>query len=108
MREMYYCKFFLNYITLLIKFKFYFKIRKYHEISDEDRPIFKLIQTNIAIVLGYTLSDMLNIVLNFFSQSKYKSNGDIFILIHHCFSLYGFTYALVSLRSYMLKFLSYC
>ena len=50
-----------------------------------------LVKTNIAIVMGYAISDMIIILLN------YKIIGDAFTLFHHCLSLYGYSHALVSL-----------
>ena len=93
----------MYYGPTLVLIIFITKNRNYQEIADEDKPILNIIQTNIAIVIGYTLSDILNIVLNFLTQPKYKSSGDIFTLIHHCFSLYGFSYALVSSILFTLK-----
>ena len=50
-----------------------------------------LVKTNIAIVMGYVLSDVIIIVLN------YKIIGDAFTLFHHALSIYGYTNALVNI-----------
>lgn len=58
-----------------------------------------LVKTNIAIVMGYAISDMIIILLN------YKIIGDAFTLFHHCLSLYGYSHALAySVMPYFANF----
>lgn len=62
-----------------------------------------LVKTNIAIVMGYTLSDMTIILFN------YKIIGDVFTLLHHSFSLIGYGYALTySVMPYFANFRLIC
>ncbi len=51
-----------------------------------------LVNTNIAIVIGYALSDIIIIV------SNYKIIGDAFTIFHHLLSLYGYSNALVNIK----------
>lgn len=63
----------------------------------------KLVKTNIAIVMGYTLSDMTIIVYN------YIIIGDAFTLLHHSFSLFAYSYALTySVMPYFANFRLIC
>jgi len=63
----------------------------------------KLVRTNIAIVMGYTFSDMTIILYN------YKIIGDAFTLLHHSFSLIGYGYALTySVMPYFANFRLIC
>lgn len=62
-----------------------------------------LVQTNIAIVMGYILSDMTIVI------SNYKIIGDLFTLLHHCFSVVGYGYALTySVMPYFANFRLIC
>lgn len=47
-----------------------------------------LVKTNISIVMGFTLFDLCIMVAN------YRFIGDVFTLIHHCISFFGYTQAL--------------
>lgn len=63
----------------------------------------KLVQTNIAIVMGYTLFDMTIIIYN------YKIFGDAFTLLHHSFTLFAYSYALTySVMPYFANFRLIC
>lgn len=63
----------------------------------------KLVKTNIAIVMGYTLSDMTITLCN------YAIIGDLFALFHHCFALIGYSYALTySVMPYFANFRLIC
>jgi hypothetical protein len=48
-----------------------------------------LVKTNIAIVIGYTLFDIVVMAAN------YKIIGDAFTFFHHLFSIFGYSHALV-------------
>ena len=48
-----------------------------------------LVNTNIAIVMGYVISDLCIIL------SNYRIIGDAFTVIHHLMALYGYSNSLV-------------
>jgi hypothetical protein len=52
----------------------------------------KLVKTNVAIVIGYLISDLIIIIAN------YQFIGDKFTVAHHIASIVGYAYALVNLR----------
>lgn len=58
-----------------------------------------MVNTNIAIVIGYALSDIIIII------SNYKIIGDSFTIFHHLLSLYGFSNTLTySVMPYFANF----
>jgi hypothetical protein len=63
----------------------------------------KLVRNNIAIVMGYIMSDMTIVIF------KYKIIGDVFTLLHHSFSVVGYGYALTySVMPYFANFRLIC
>lgn len=59
----------------------------------------KLVKTNVAIVIGYLISDLIIIIAN------YQNIGDKFTVAHHIASIIGYVYALVNLRIRSYSFL---
>lgn len=62
-----------------------------------------LVKANIAIVMGYTISDMSIIIYN------YRIIGDVFTLLHHSFAFVGYGYSLTySVMPYFANFRLIC
>lgn len=61
----------------------------------------KLVKTNVAIVIGYLIYDLITIITN------YQNLGDSFTVAHHIASIIGYAYALVILRINFFFFCNY-
>jgi hypothetical protein len=57
-----------------------------------------LVKTNIAIVIGYTIFDIVVMAAN------YKIIGDAFTFFHHLFAIFGYSHALVKIKQNLYSF----